>query len=117
MCKHVCSKGNLPDQKQECSAAFALLDTLTKSGRFPLEHACLHILTTAATHQFDESVTETFVQDNVNPIDNVERSMLIMASMVHQAQTTAMLADGQQSRVATTSPQLYLEDAPEGGEA
>merc|ERR1712187_1026496 len=71
------------DQKKEKNDAFDLLDALTKSGGLPAEHASLHILV-AATHQFDKTVTETIVQENVNPIEKVERSMLIMASTVHE---------------------------------
>merc|ERR1740129_373925 len=98
------------DQKKEKNATFDLLDALTKSGGLPVEQASLHIFV-AATHQFDKSVTETVVQDNVNPVDKVERSMLIMASTVHQVPTAKLLQAGQRARVEDTSPQLFqLED-------
>jgi len=99
------------EQRKEKNAAFDLLDALTKSGGLPVEHASLHILV-AATHQFDKTVTETIVQDNVNPIDKVERSMLIMASTVHQETAAAIIQDGQRARVENTCPKLFeLEDA------
>merc|ERR1711957_477708 len=99
------------DQKTSKNSAFDLLDALTKSGGLPAEHASLHVLV-AATHQFDKTVTQTIVQDNVNPIDKVERSMLIMASTVHEVATPALLQPGQQARVQDTSPQLFaVEDS------
>merc|ERR1719330_854334 len=55
-------------QKTEKDAAFDLLDALTKSGGLPINHAALHIVV-AATHCFDKTVTETVVQDNINPIN------------------------------------------------
>mmetsp|Transcript_63613 Transcript_63613/g.149056 ORF Transcript_63613/g.149056 Transcript_63613/m.149056 type:complete len:952 (+) Transcript_63613:76-2931(+) len=98
------------DQKAEKDAAFDLLDAITKSGALPLSHAALHIVI-AATHCFDKTVTETVVQDNVNPIDKVERSTLIVASTVHQQPVAALIDEASVARVSTSSPQLFLEDA------
>merc|ERR1719401_621146 len=95
------------DQKKEKDAAFDLLDALTKSGALPVECASLHIVV-AATHCFDKSVTETVVQDNINPIDKVERSTLIMASTVHQLPPAALVQDTQLDRLSNTSPLLFL---------
>ncbi|CAE7353632.1 tvaII [Symbiodinium natans] len=67
------------DQKKEKEAAFDLLDALTKSGALPLVNASLHVVV-SATHCFDKTVTETVIQDNMNPIENVERSALLMAA-------------------------------------
>jgi len=97
------------EQKKEKDAAFDLLDALTKSGALSIEDASLHIVV-AATHCFDKTVTETVVQDNVNPIDKVERSTLIMATTVHQLPASALIKDAQVARVSTTSPMLFLED-------
>merc|ERR1719210_2353580 len=84
------------EQKHEKDAAFDLLDALTKSGGLPIEHASLHIVV-AATHCFDQTVTETVVQQNVNPIDKVERSTLIMAGTVHQRPIAELIRDTQQA--------------------
>jgi hypothetical protein len=94
------------DQKKEKDAAFDLLDALTKSGAIPVEHASLHVVI-AATHCFDKSVLETLVQDNVNPIDKVERSTLIMATTVHQQPAAALIKDSQALRVKDASPMLF----------
>jgi len=97
------------EQKLERAAAFDLLDALTKSGALPLEHASLHIVV-AATHCFDKSVMETVIQENSNPIDKVERSMLIMASTVHQQPVSALVQEAQHARIAAASPKLFLDD-------
>lgn len=97
------------DQKKEKDAAFDLLDALTKSGVIPIDHASLHIVV-AATHCFDKTVTETVVQDNVNPIDKVERSTLIMATTVHQKPAAALIRDAQLPRVSASSPLLFIKD-------
>mmetsp|Transcript_853 Transcript_853/g.1463 ORF Transcript_853/g.1463 Transcript_853/m.1463 type:complete len:201 (+) Transcript_853:3-605(+) len=97
-------------QKTEKDAAFDLLDALTKSGAIPVENASLHIVV-AATHCFDRTVTDTVVIDNVNPIDKVERSTLIMATTVHQQPAAALIREAQVPRVSATSPMLFLEDA------
>merc|ERR1711924_381520 len=78
------------EQMQEWNAAFDLLDALTRSGALPVEHASLHVLV-LATHNFEKSVVETLIQDSVNPIDEVERSLLIMASVVHESPAKALL--------------------------
>merc|ERR1740121_807945 len=62
------------EQSQEKTAAFDLLDALTKSGSLAV-HGSLHVVV-AATHCFDKSVMETVVQDNRNPIDKVELTTL-----------------------------------------
>ena len=98
------------EQKTEREAAFDLLDALTKSGALPLTHASLHVVI-AATHCFDKTVTETVIQNNINPIAKVERSSLIMASTVHQKPVPDLIKDEQVQRVTDNSPQLFLKDA------
>ncbi|CAE7031310.1 sas6 [Symbiodinium natans] len=98
----------LDEQKTQKDAAFDLLDAVTKSGAIPLSHAALHIVI-AATHCFDKTVTETVVQDNVNPIDKVERSALIVASTVHQQPVAALIDEASMARVSISSPRLFLE--------
>lgn len=96
------------EQKKEKDAAFDLLDALTKSGALRLEHASLHVVV-AATHCFDKTVTETVVQESINPIDRVERSTLIMATTVHQQPAKELIRASQHQRVSSASPMLFLE--------
>lgn len=108
LAKPTTSSCGTDEQKQEKDAAFDLLDALTKSGALSIKHASLHIIV-AATHCFDKSVTETVVQNNINPIEKVERSALVMASTVHQVAVGDLIQESQKTRLANTSPMLFLE--------
>jgi hypothetical protein len=72
--------------RTEKNKAFDLLDALSKSGALPLGNCQLHVLI-VVTHCFDRTLMETVTRDNVNPIEKVERTQLIIASAVH-ARTT-----------------------------
>ena len=100
-------------QKSEKDAAFDLLDALTRSGAIALEHCTLHVVI-AATHCFDRSLMDTVVQRNVNPIERVERSALIMASTLHGVRAGQLLQESQVARVSTFSPQLFEGLVEEG---
>ena len=95
-------------QAAEKSAAFDLLDALTRSGALAIEHASLHVII-AATHCFDQSLLDTVVKRNVNPIERVERSTLIMAATINGVPAAELIQDNQLERVATFSPMLIVE--------
>jgi hypothetical protein len=97
------------EQKQERERAFDLLDALSRSGGLPMQHATLHVML-AATHCFDKELLETVVQDNVNPIEKVERSALIMGTTVHRRSAAELLRPDQTARMAALSPLLFLEE-------
>jgi len=63
--------------------AFDLLDAISQSGAIPLTDASMHVVV-ASTHCFVKSVIGCVIKDNVNVIENVERSNLLMASTVHK---------------------------------
>jgi hypothetical protein len=92
-------------QKNEKSKAFDLLDALTKSGALPIEDAALHVVI-AATHSFDKTLLETVIQDNVNPIEKVERSLMIVGTTIFGLPASELLADDQRERFFGTSPGL-----------
>lgn len=93
------------DQKAEKARAFDLLDALTKSGALPLEHASLHVIV-AATHCFDDTLLNTVIRGNVNPVERVERSSVIVATTIHGREAVELLADDQHERFFRGSPRL-----------
>jgi hypothetical protein len=94
------------DQFYERTRAYDLLDALTKSGCLAIEMASLHVIM-AATHFFDKSLLDTLVQQNVNPIEKVERSNLIMATTIHNKPAKDLIKPDQEKRLITYSPQLF----------
>jgi hypothetical protein len=93
------------EQKEEKNKAFDLLDALSKSGALPVEHASLHVVI-AATHCFDATLLDTVIQGNVNPIEKVERSLMIMATTIHQRPAVDLLMEDQRERFLRFSPQM-----------
>jgi hypothetical protein len=99
---------NTDRQKKEKNRAFDLLDALSRSGAMTIDSAELHVVI-AATHCFDQSIINTIVQDNVNPIEKCERSTLIVATTIHDKPAAELIKGDQVERVKTYSPKLFLE--------
>eukprot|EP01035_Chromulina_nebulosa_P033161 gene33161-44387_t len=78
------------DLGKERQAVFDLLDALTRSGALPIENASLHVVI-GATHSFVDSLMNTVVQRNRNPIESMERSSLIMASTLFNSSSVDAL--------------------------
>lgn len=93
------------EQETEKNKTFDLLDALTKSGALPVEDATLHVVV-AATHRFDKTLVNTVIQDNVNPIEKVERSLMIVGTTIFGLPASELLAEDQRERFFTTSPKL-----------
>jgi len=73
---------SVDDIKKEKNKAFDLLDALSRSGSLALAFTELHVVV-CLTHAFDKDVMSTVVCDNVNPIEKLEHSTLLLASAVH----------------------------------
>merc|ERR1719174_798732 len=96
---------------KERSAAFDLLDALSLSGEISVDCAELHVVV-AATHRFARTLVDTVIMDNVNPIEKVERSVLIVAATLHRrGDAKAMLLPAHVKRIRDHSPALFSEDA------
>lgn len=93
-------------QKEEKNRAFDLLDALTKSGSVVIDRADLHVVI-AATHCFDKALLETVVQDNMNPIEKVERSTLIIATTIHDRAAADLIKPSRLEACRATSPALF----------
>jgi len=86
-------------QKSAKDEAFDLLDGITRAGALSCDHASLHVVI-AATHCFEKNLMDSVVQNNINPIDKVERSMLIMANTIHNASVEQLVATDKYTSIA-----------------
>ena len=98
------------EQEREKAKAFDLIDALSRSGALAFEAASLHAVV-AATHRFDDSLVHTVIQGNVNPIERLERSSLIIASTIHGEPVDKLLQPAQRERVAAYSAPKALPSA------
>jgi hypothetical protein len=98
------------EQDRSRTEAFDLLDALSRSGSLDIDCAELHVVM-ACTHNFTKSLIDTVVQDNVNPIEKVERSALLLATTVHDKQPSELIKPEQRERIATYAARnLFLEE-------
>jgi len=103
------------EQTREQHKAFDLLDALSRSGGLTFDAASLHVLV-AATHQFASSLTATLVSDNINPIEMLEQSSLIIASTVHDVRASTLLrSDADVERISRLAPAALAADAASTG--
>lgn len=70
------------DQSSEKSKTFDLLNTLSRSGSILFEDTSFHVII-ASTHFFDNTLLSSVIEDNINPIEEIERSSLILSSSIH----------------------------------
>ena len=78
------------EQKLEKNTCWDLLDALTRSGGLAMEQGQLHVVV-ASTHCFEKSLMDTLVKDNVNPIEKLEHTSSIVASVVHGVEIASLL--------------------------
>jgi len=94
------------DQKNERNKAYDLLDALTRSGALPIEYASLHIVV-ASTHCFGETLMNAVVKENINPIEKVEVSELIVASTIYNKPVQELLQPNHTERIRGISTKLF----------
>lgn len=95
-----------PVVEDERRKAFDLLDAISRSGTLPIDCAELHIIVGVA-HCFENDCMGTIIQDNVNPIEKVEKSSLMIAGTIFGESTKKLIADKTQlERVQNVFPQL-----------
>ncbi|GBG29659.1 Hypothetical Protein FCC1311_058802 [Hondaea fermentalgiana] len=83
-----------------------LLDALSRSGELPLVQTQLHIVI-ATTHCFDQSIMCTIIEKNMNPIERVERSSLLVAATITGKSVPDLLAPAHRQRIKDAAPRIY----------
>ena len=79
---------------------------MTRSGVLAIHDAQLHVVL-SGTHCFADTLTETVIRKNVNPIEKLESSSLIIASLVHHAEPEDMLTGTEIDRVRKYSAHVF----------
>jgi hypothetical protein len=99
--------------KSEKDKAFDLLDALSRSGSLPIQYSDLHVIV-CVTHRFEKNVMETVIQDNINPIEKLEMSTLLLASTIHGVSAEKLICDSNdRQRLATSFPTLLGDGSEE----
>jgi ubiquitin len=92
--------------RTEKNSAYDLLDALSRSGSLDIDDASFHVVL-AATHCFDKTLMNVVVQENVNPIEKLERSVLLIAGAVHKLPVESLIAPGELARVKQFSANIF----------
>jgi hypothetical protein len=92
-------------QDSERDKAFDLLDALSRSGSLTVDEAELHVVI-AATHCFDETLTNTIIKQNKNPIEKVECSNLIIGTTIQDKPLEALVKPDHVLRIESMFPKL-----------
>jgi hypothetical protein len=72
----------------------------------PIAFSELHVIV-AVTHAFEKDLIDTVIQDNINPIEKLEMSTLLVGSAIHGVSASALLREESQlSRLAVLYPCL-----------
>jgi hypothetical protein len=63
-----------------------------------------------STHCFADNLMNTLVKDNINPIEKLERSELIVATTIHRAKPEVMLVEEGVASAQIHCPAVLLLD-------
>jgi hypothetical protein len=69
------------EKKSEKDKAFDLLDAMSRSGTLPISCAEFHVVV-ATTQNYAKSIIDTIVQENINPISQMELANTVVASAI-----------------------------------
>eukprot|EP01064_Diplonema_japonicum_P038443 TRINITY_DN9323_c0_g1_i1.p1 TRINITY_DN9323_c0_g1~~TRINITY_DN9323_c0_g1_i1.p1 ORF type:complete len:923 (+),score=203.05 TRINITY_DN9323_c0_g1_i1:51-2771(+) len=78
------------DLRTEKTKAYDLLDALTKSGLVPVEDSVLHVIVPTA-HTFDQTIMDTLIKKNENPILSLQHSTQLVSSVLHRVDPQSLL--------------------------
>ena len=103
------------DIKVEKEKVFDLLDALSRSGLLPSSCLELHVMI-CVTHCFEKDVVGTVIQDNNNPIEKLEMSTLLIASIIHGVPANTLIRDANETHRLTASFPALLGTSGETAE-
>ena len=63
-----------------------------------------------STHCFDKTLMNTIIQKNTNPIEKMERSTLVMASVIHGKTIEDLANETQHERLQDQAALLFQEE-------
>jgi hypothetical protein len=69
------------EKKSEKDKAFDLLDAMSRSGTLPISCAEFHVVV-ATTQNYAKSIIDTIVQENINPISQMELANTVVAAAI-----------------------------------
>lgn len=99
--------------KTERNKAYDLLDALSRSGSLPIACSELHVIV-SVTHCFEKDVIETVIQDNVNPVEKLELSTLLVGAAIHGVPAHRLIRDDSELlRLKGSFPVLLSDKANE----
>ena len=86
------------ESDKEKQKTFDLLEALSRSGGLSLSSSSLHVVM-AGTHVFSRSLIDYVVQESANPIEQVERSALIMGSVIYGVPPAELVQESELPRL------------------
>lgn len=99
--------------EDEKKKAFDLLDAISRSGVLPIACSELHVVI-CLSHCFENDLMGTVIQDNVNPIEKVEKSSLMLATTIYGQPAKKLIAEEEHVKRLTASfPPLFRGESVE----
>jgi ubiquitin len=92
----VASKKGMLDSETTCSEkkkAMDLLIAISRSGSLPIKTSELHVIV-AVSHCFEKQIMDTLIVDNINPIEKMKQSMMMILSVIHGVSEADLLVNG-----------------------
>lgn len=85
---------NSEEQRKEKQRAFDLLDALTRSGGLTIDDATVHVIL-ASSHYFPQSLLDTVIQKNLNPLIKLEETTLLMSRVIHNKEINELIVENE----------------------
>eukprot|EP00980_Cylindrotheca_fusiformis_P017289 scaffold5347_cov130-Cylindrotheca_fusiformis.AAC.11 len=91
----------------ERNKAMDLLIAISRSGSLQIESSSLHVVI-AVSHCFEKHIMETIIEDNINPIEKMKRSMIMIGAVIHNIAESDFVADKKKHRLEAVTKENTL---------